>query len=58
MNIPRRAYVDKLTPAEAAIRNAITETEKVGADPLLTDAVTHLLAAQNSVADFVDRKIG
>jgi hypothetical protein len=43
-----------MTPAEIAIRNAILEVEKVGADIRLTDAVCLLEKAKNKVADFVD----
>lgn len=52
--IPRRCRVDLYTPAEAAIRNALIEVEKVGADVRLTDAVNLLSEAQNAVADYVD----
>lgn len=53
-NIPRRAYVERLTPAETAIRNAILEVESLGADVRLTDAVILLQAAKDSVGDYVD----
>jgi hypothetical protein len=54
--IPRRIRIDLMTPAELAIRNAMAEVEKAGADVLLTDAVILLQQAQNKVADFVDQK--
>lgn len=54
MDIPRRAYVNKWTPAEQAIAAAIQAVEAAGADVRLTDAVVLLGAAQDSVADHVD----
>jgi hypothetical protein len=53
-DMPRRNCVDKLSPAELAIRNAILEVEKVGADVRLTDAVVLLQAAKDSVSDYID----
>lgn len=53
---PRRIQVEKMTPAELAIRNAIQEVEKVGAHRWLTDAVIALGRAQSLVADYVDRE--
>jgi hypothetical protein len=53
-DIPRRAQLDRLTEAELAIRRAVIEVEKVGADVRLTDAVILLGAARDSVADYVD----
>lgn len=53
---PRRNRLDKNTPAELAIRNAMLEVEKAGAHPLLTDAVILLGQAKDKVADFVDGK--
>jgi len=55
-NFPRRCYVDKLTPAELAVRAAIHKVESVGADPLLTDVVVLLNEAAAKLADFVDAK--
>jgi hypothetical protein len=52
--IPRRIRLDRLTPAELAIRNAMTAVEEAGAHPLLTDAVNLLHQAANKVADYVD----
>ena len=52
--IPRRAYINKLTPAEHAIYDAIAAVEAAGADVRLTDAVNLLQAARHSVADYVD----
>jgi hypothetical protein len=52
--IPRRIRLDRLTPAELAIRNAMTAVEEAGAHPLLTDAVNLLHQAATKVADYVD----
>lgn len=52
--IPRRACLDKLTPAERAIAFAAQEVEAAGADIRLTHAVIKLQEARNLVADFVD----
>ena len=52
--LPRRVQVDRMTPAELAIREAIQEVENIGVDILLTDAVNLLAAAKDSVADYVD----
>lgn len=53
--IPRRARIDKFTPAEKAIYDAVQIVEEMGADVLLTDAVILLQQARDKVADFVDR---
>lgn len=55
--IPRRNKLDKYTPAELAIRDAIQVVEAVGADPLLTEAVILLGRAKDKVADYVDREL-
>lgn len=54
--IPRRIRLDKFTPAERAIWDAIQAVEVVGADPLLTEAVILLGKAKDKVADYVDRE--
>ena len=51
---PRRARIDLHTPAEAAIRNALIEVEKIGAHVWLTKAVTLLGEAQEKVADYLE----
>lgn len=51
----RRAYIDKMTPAELAILEAMQLVEKMGADDRLSDAVTLLHKAKEAVADFVDK---
>lgn len=55
-DIPRRIRVDLNEPAELAIRNAVKEVEKVGADIRLTKAVILLSEARELVADFIDDK--
>lgn len=52
--IPRRACMSLLTPAEHAIFAALQEVESMPADVRLTDAVVLLGAARHSVADYVD----
>lgn len=53
-DIPRRAYLNKLTPAEIAIWNAIQAVEELPADVRLTDAVNLLIKAKDKVGDYVD----
>lgn len=55
-DIPRRARIDLYVPAETAIREAMLAVEAMGADVLLTKAVTLLDEARTAVADYVDRK--
>jgi hypothetical protein len=45
-----------MTPAELAIRDAVLEVEKLGADTRLTTAVLLLSDAQEKVADFIDKR--
>lgn len=54
MTIPRRIQLEKLTPAERAIRDAVIEVERVGADVRLTEAVILLQHARDKVADYID----
>lgn len=51
---PRRATLEKMTPAELAIYNAIQEVDKVGADVKLTQAIQKLSEAKDFVSDYVD----
>lgn len=51
---PRRARVEFLEPAEAAIYDAMAAVEATGAHPLLTDAITLLREAKEKVSDYVD----
>ncbi len=52
--LPRRIRVDRMVPAELAIRAAVHAVEEMPAASRLTDAVILLGQAQNCVADFVD----
>lgn len=54
MSIPRRIQLEKFTPAEKAIYDALQVVESVGADVRLTRAVNLLQEARNLVADYVD----
>jgi hypothetical protein len=54
MSIPRRIQLEKFTPAEKAIYDAVQAVESVGADVRLTRAVMLLQEARNMVADYVD----
>lgn len=56
-DLTRRFDLDKCTPSELAIYNAVIEVEKIGADVRLTNAVILLLQARNLVADYVDENI-
>jgi len=50
----RRADINRMTPAELKIHEAIVEVEKLGADERLTDAVVSLSDAQKKVSEFID----
>lgn len=50
----RRRDIQRMTPAELAIGEAIRMVEAFAADPRLTDAVILLSQAQEKVADYVD----
>ena len=52
--VPRRSYIDQRTAAEAKISEAIAVVEALGADVRLTDAVSLLSAARDSVGDVHD----
>lgn len=53
--LQRRCYVERMTPGELAIRNAIQEVEaRYTADPRLTDIIVLLRQAQTTLADYVD----
>lgn len=54
MTFPRRINLDKLTPAERAIHDAVQAVEALPADERLTRAVVCLQSAREYVADFVD----
>lgn len=51
---PRRACLDKMTPEEHAIRNAMLAVEDIGAHPELTAIVNDLQAARARLADHID----
>lgn len=55
---PRRRFVDQHAPAERAIYEAMGAVEMLGADPLLTEAVTALGKAADLVADWLEGKTG
>lgn len=52
--IPRRAFVNRWTEQERAIRAAHLAVENSGAHPLLTEAGTLLLQAFEKMADWHD----
>lgn len=54
--VPRKNRIDLNTPAELAIRNAMTEVEKAGAAVQLTNAIIKLQEAFDLVADWEDNK--
>lgn len=54
-DIPRRDRSDLNCDAETMIRSVIMAVERLGADPILTDAIVLLGQARNMVADFVER---
>lgn len=51
---PRRNRIDRYTPAEAAISQAMQAVESAGCHPLLTEAVILLQSARDKVADYVE----
>lgn len=52
--IPRRAYINKMTPEELDIYNLVQKVERLGAHPLLTEVVVLLGSAREKLADWVD----
>lgn len=54
MEFPRRHNVDRMTPAERAIADAVQAVEALPADERLTRAVILLGQAREAVADYVD----
>jgi hypothetical protein len=54
MNIPRRIQLEKFTPAEKAIYDAVQAVESLPPDIRLTRAVNLLQEARDRVADYVD----
>jgi len=54
--MPRRIQIDKLTPEEKVLYDAVQLVEGIGAHPHLTDCVISLQKARDHLADFVDKK--
>lgn len=52
--IPRRNRLDLNSATESAIRKSMEYVEDMGAHPILTDAIMHLDAAFNLVADYIE----
>lgn len=55
--IPRRVQMNRWTPAEMDIYNAIQAVEKVGAHPKLTEVVILLGKAREVLADYIDKTL-
>lgn len=55
--VPRRSFIDRLSPPEGKIREAMVAVEGLPADPRLTEALNLLGAAWQKVADYVDEQI-
>lgn len=53
-SMPRRCYLDQLTPEELMIRDVAATVEGLGAHPLLTATVIKLMQAGEALADWVD----
>ena len=53
-DVPRRCYLEELTPEEREIRDLVGAIEHLGAHPLLTTTVIQLMKAGESLADWVD----
>lgn len=53
-DMPRRAHLDRHTPAEQSLHAALNAVEMLGADPKLTEAVTKLSEAKDLVADWLE----
>lgn len=53
-DFPRKGNLTTMVPSELAIYNAIGEVEKIGADPVLTNAVCQLQEALRSVSNYLD----
>ena len=54
--MPRRAYINKMTPEELEIYNLVGKIEMLGAHPLLTDVVVYLGKAREKLSDWVDAR--
>lgn len=53
--IPRRNVESLNTIIELEFNNLLTKVENLGADILLTDAVTLLKKAKDKVSDFIEK---
>ena len=53
-SMPRRCYLDQLTPEELMIRDVVATVEWLGAHPLLTTTVIKLMQAGEALADWID----
>lgn len=56
MSIPRRCYIEKWTPAERAIKDAIAAIEAREPHPDLTDVQIVLASAFEKLADYEDAR--
>ena len=56
-NFPRRSVYDEMTEEEKGIQEIVWGIEKLGCDPLLTEAQLLLLEAKDRLSDYVDKKI-
>ena len=54
MNIQRRKQLDKMEPEELLLFALTQQIEKMGAHPLLTDAVILLGEAREKLGEYVD----
>lgn len=52
--ISRRCNLQRMTPAELAIRDAMLAVEEAGAHPWLTDVVNRLGEAREQLGDYID----
>jgi hypothetical protein len=54
--IPRRSRIDLYTTTEKILANSIEAIENLGADPLLTEAISLVQLAKNKVSDYEERQ--
>lgn len=52
--IPRRIQIQRMHPAELAIREAMLKVENLGGSTRLTDVINLLQAAKDKVADHIE----
>lgn len=53
-NIPRRAMLTTMVPAELGIHEAVNKIELLGADERLTNAINLMWQAKEMISDYVD----